>query len=118
MEPITTELVESDRGYDKRGRRLVAAEERARLVAAYAQSGLTQAAFARREGIKYTTFCSWLQQQRQRGGPAKSPLPKVRFAEVQLPANAAAVEVRLADGTVVRGASGREVAAVVRALRT
>jgi len=43
----------------------------------------------------------------------------VRFAEVPWPPElgAPALEVRLADGTVVRGASAAEVAALVRPLR-
>jgi hypothetical protein len=45
-------------------------------------------------------------------------VPKVRFAEVQMPTTQSVpVEVRLIDGTVVRGADAVEVAAVVRALR-
>lgn len=32
---------------------------REELLPAYEASGLTQSAFARREGINYTTFCSW-----------------------------------------------------------
>ena len=44
---------------------------------------MTQAAFAQREGINYTTFCSWV-QQRHREGRAKAAA-KVRFAEMQVP---------------------------------
>ena len=65
---------------------------------------MTQAAFAQREGINYTTFCSWV-QQRHREGRAKAAA-KVRFSEMQVPVTRAVpeVEVRLTDGTVIRGA--------------
>ena len=114
-----TELVETGETRDRIGRKITPVARRAELVAAWRQSGLTQAAFARREGVRYPTFASWVQQARAHGGRAQRVAPKLRFAEVQVPAarRAPAVEVRLADGTVVRGASPQAVAAVVRALR-
>ena len=124
------ELVETGEKHDVLGRRHTPAERRAELLAAYRASGLTQSAFARREGIRYSTFCTWAQAERQRGGlPPAQPgrkrrrqvgSPAVRFAEVQLPAIAAPVpglEVRLPDGTLLRGGSAVELAALVRALR-
>lgn len=112
------ELVETGKTRDRRGRRITPAERREELVAAWRQSGLTQAEFARREGVRYPTFASWVQQARKAAGGKQTPAPQVRFAEVQAAAMEAAplLEVRLPDGTVVRGASAREVAAVVRAL--
>ena len=114
----TMEVVETGEKRDGRGRRLTTSERREELVALWRQSGMTQAAFVRREGIKYTTFCSWVQQRGRERGPTGSA--RTRFAEVQMPlvTGTPAVEVRLADGTVVRGASAREVAAVVKALRS
>ena len=50
MRIIATELVESKR--DERGRRITPASEREAVVRAYEASGLTQKAFARREGIQ------------------------------------------------------------------
>lgn len=109
----TMEVVDTGEKRDGRGRRITPSARRDELVASWRQSGLTQAAFAQREGINYTTFCSWAQQRRRgtRSG--------VRFAEVEVPAavSTPGVEVRLVDGTVVRGANAHEVAAVVRALR-
>jgi hypothetical protein len=97
------------------------------LLAAYRLSGLTQKAFARREGIKYTTFCCWAQAERRKGRLAAAPAGRkrragepVRFLEAKLPvgAPAAPLEVRLPDGTSVRGPNAAEVAALVRALRS
>lgn len=114
-----TELVETGETHDRLGRKITLAARREELVVAWRQSGLTQAAFARREGVRYPTFASWVQQARRSGDRGQASAPKVRFAQVQVPAalSAPAVEVRLVDGTVVRGASAQEVAAVVRALR-
>ena len=48
----TTELIETGDRRDELGRRIVPAARKAELVRAYAGSGLTQAAFARRESGK------------------------------------------------------------------
>lgn len=101
MSTITTELIEQ-KG-DEGGRKITNEAERAALVAAYAQSGLTQKAFARREGIKFCTFTLWLQKHRESGAPAKRQSKGVRFAEVVFPGGQLGytVEVQFSDGTVV-----------------
>ena len=38
---------------------------RARLLDAFERSGLSGAAFARQQGLTYTTFCGWRQQRAQ-----------------------------------------------------
>jgi transposase-like protein len=122
MGTITTELVEDGEKRDNRGRRRMPQARQAELLKAYESSGLTMAAFARREGINYTTLAHWVAKQRR----ALVTAPAIRFAEVKLPlAGAAApetakdvLEVRLPDGTVVRGSCVAEVAALARALRS
>jgi transposase-like protein len=112
MATITTELIDTGAKRDGRGRRIATPAERVALVAAYRRSGLTQRAFAEREGIKYCTFTSWVQGRRQ------SRPTKTRFAEVTLPpATVSDLSVRLPDGVVVRGSSASAVAQLVRALR-
>lgn len=114
METTLTELVETGDKHGGRGRRLTTAERRSELVTAYRQSGLTMAAFAQREGVRYSTFAGWVLKDGRRRAPA------VRFAEVRLPvapASATGLEVRLPDGTLLRGGSAVELAALVRALR-
>lgn len=115
MATIPTEIITPERARDGRGRRLYTDERRQEIIAAYQASGLTQVSFARREGIKCSTFTAWLQGRRRmvRGGP---PAP-VRFLEARVSHDAGGVEVILPDSTRVRGASAGEVAAVVRALR-
>jgi transposase-like protein len=128
----TTELVETGEKHDVLGRRRTPAERRAELLAAYRASGLTQSAFARREGIRYSTFCTWAQAERkagrlpvaQAGRKCRGPAAPggVRFAEVQLPPMpvpvASGLEVRLPDGTLLRGGSAAELAKLVRALKS
>ena len=110
MRVITTEVVESKR--DERGRRITPLAEREAVVRAYEASGLTQKAFARREGIKYPTLVSWVQRQRREG--ASSPRPA--FAEFTM-TGPAGLEVRLPDGVVIRGARVEDVAKLLRLVR-
>lgn len=121
MGAITTELVETGDKRDTRGRRVATPERRAQLVQAFAASGVTMAAFARREGINYATFAGWVLKAQQSAGP-KSP---IKFAEMRLPLPAAVnepaderLEVRLPDGTVLRGRRVADVVALVRGLRS
>ena len=120
MGTIVAEVVDNGEKRDGRGHRLTAAEHRARLVRAYQASGLTMAAFARREKIKYPTFANWVLKA------ANDPVSRsaIGFAEVRFPvlppshdAIANRLEVRLPDGTEVRGGQIEELAALVRALR-
>ncbi|HEY0282972.1 MAG TPA: hypothetical protein VGC27_10165, partial [Rhizomicrobium sp.] len=79
---------------------------------------LTQAAFARREGLRYPTFAHWVQQS-NKGVLA----PAVRFAQVRGPQPALdappqRLEVQLPDGTTVRGGEVALLAELVRALRS
>lgn len=122
---VTTELVYHGERRDRAGRQHVPAERREQLLAQFRESGLTRRAFAKREGVHYTTFCNWTQRAAKRGLAGAAGLPaRVRFAEVTLPASSSAsasgggLEVRLADGTTVRGGSIDELAALVRALRS
>ena len=102
------------------GRQWMPRERRQQLVAAFRESGLTQVAFAEREGIRYSTFCHWVQraakdEERMAGAST------VNFTEVALPTarpEASGLEVRLADGTTLRGGGVEELAALVRALRS
>ena len=119
METIPTEVITQERVRDGRGNRLYTDERRSELIAAYQTSGLTQVAFARREGIKYSTFTAWLQSRRRAGQPSSSAAsPPLRFLEASAPSDWSGLEVTLPDGTRVRGASAREVAEVAQALRS
>lgn len=124
---ITADLVADETKRDTKGRRITPKARREELLAAYEQSGLTQAEFARREGVKYQTFTTWMYERRQRGseaGPSKSEA-SVRFAQLTLPPasprelspSADALSVTLPDGLVVRGADALAMATLVKALR-
>lgn len=119
MGAITAEVVDTGEKRDARGRRVTPTERRAQIVHAFRASGMTMAAFARRERIKYATFAGWVAKS-QRPALTKSP---IQFAELPMPFAAPAatardqLEVRLPDGTVLRGGRVADVVALVRALR-
>ena len=56
-------------------RKRTKASQRTRLLQAFDRSGLSAAAFARRHGLHYTTFCNW-----RRRRPQSSP----GFVQVEL----------------------------------
>ena len=68
---------------------------RTQLLAAFDRSGLSAAAFARQQGIGYTTFCGW---RHRRAKTKTSPT----FVEVELPGPAAAVELLIEVGAHTR----------------
>ena len=120
MGTIIAEVVDNGEKRDGRGHRLTAAGHRAQLVRAYRASGLTMAAFARREKIKYPTFANWVLKAAKYPGNRGA----IDFAEVRLPLMSATndsiadrLEVRMPDGTVACGGQVEKLAALVRALK-
>lgn len=59
-----TELMEGEQKRDGRRRRITERRRREEIVAGYAGSGLTQRAYARREGVNYHTLVEWLSRSR------------------------------------------------------
>jgi transposase-like protein len=117
MGVLETEVVDDGGKRDGRGRRITTTQRRTEALRDYRASGLTMAAFARREGLKYATFAGWVARSGRRPRRTKAPrFAEVRLGPAMLPAPAVPLEVRLADGTLVRGTAS-EVAALMRALR-
>ncbi len=116
MGTISAELVESGEKRDSRGRRIGDDEGRVAMLAEYDRSGLTQRAFAEREGLKYHTLVTWL-SRRRREQVVKAPATQVvRFAQVRVPRVRVSMEIVLPNGIMIRGVDPREVAALVKIL--
>lgn len=93
-------------------------QRREQLLAEYERSGLSQAAFARRAGVRYPTFAHWV-QERRRGGLAPATGTAPRFVEVGVratPPSSSELSVTLPGGLVARGADAPALATLVRAL--
>jgi hypothetical protein len=86
--------MKSSNGFLHHRRQRTPPSRRTQLLAAFDRSGLSAAAFARQQGIGYTTFCGW----RHRRAKTKPPA----FVEVELPGPAAAVELLIEVGAHAR----------------
>ena len=122
MGAITAEVVDIGEKRDSRGRRVLPAAERRKLIEGYQASGLTMAQYARREGINYSTMAGWMHRERPKPSEGKGA---IAFARVQMPLAVARpqpksndLEVRLPDGTMLRGGRVADLVALVKALRS
>jgi hypothetical protein len=114
-ETIETVLADEGLKRDNQGRRILEDARWEELIEQYQTSGLTQAQFARREGIKYYTFVGRLGRHRRAGG---KKVVKAKFLEARLPsAPAIRLEVTLPCGMLVRGDSPEALARLIRALQ-
>ena len=80
-------------------RRRISREERAAILEKFAQSGMTQQAFADSEGLNLGTFRGWIYSSR-RSRPDES-VDELRFVEVKLPSPGSDV-VSISLGSTVR----------------
>ena len=62
---------------DELGRVRTPTARRESLIQEFERSGLSGAKFAALTGIKYSTFASWLQKRRRRGGAARVAVKSV-----------------------------------------
>ncbi len=122
---VQTQIVDDGQKRDRRGRVNWPKQRRAELLAEYERSGMSQAAFARRAGVRYPTFAHWVQEARRepRARSAHGPRPAApQFAEVRLGTASAAppvgpeLSVTLPGGLIARGTDADALAALVRAL--
>ena len=115
---MDVELVETGLKRDSRGRRIESEAERERLLESYDVSGLTQKAFAKREGLAYSTLVYWLKLRRQKSQTTTRPDVGSLFEEVMMPLSSPSfLEVCLPDGLVLRGGDAESLAALAKALR-
>lgn len=69
---------------DTLGRVRMPRERREAILDEFESSGMSGQAFAKRIGVKYTTFASWRQQRRRRSGSNPTPKAKPEPTTVQL----------------------------------
>lgn len=119
------EVMEEAGRRDRIGRLSIPEQRREELLSQYNDSGMTQAAFARRAGVRYPTFAHWVQQARKKGvrrADAGRAADAARFVEVsaglqrRAPASTSELSVALPGGLVARGADAGALSMLVRAL--
>jgi len=104
---------------DTKGRLRTSKEQRRLILAEFERSGVSAVQFARRTGLKYSTFAAWVQRYRRRKRPGGrspvrlleavvAPAPFTLALQVQLPGGAR-LEIREAGQVPLA-------AALVRAL--
>jgi hypothetical protein len=111
---VETEIADEGSKQDSRGRRIVDEAHWGEVIRRYQASGLTQAQFARREGIKYHTLVGRLVRHRRKN---QIKLSKPKFLEARLPrAPQIRLEATLPCGLVVRGDDAESLARLIRLL--
>lgn len=107
---------------DVRGRVRRSAAQRAEILAAFDQSGVSAAEFARLVGVKYPTLAGWLHRRgRARGEVGPGRAQAVRFVEAAVPPPPpeapAPLELELPGGVRLRLTEPAQVPLVVALLR-
>jgi len=139
-------VLDAESKKDQRGRRILSEQRWAEVLAAYANSALTQAQFARQEGVNYHTLVAHLGRARRAASaafPAQTAARRLTsastnlaaetstshspaFIEAVFPPNLLAaaaahpsrppLEVILPNGLLIRGVEPAALATLVRAL--
>jgi len=95
----------------KRSRRITPSR-RSKFLAAFDRSGLSCVAFARQQGLNYTTFCGW--RHRRTKGKASPGFVQVELASVPAPAE---LVVELSGNARVRLSSAGQIELATRLLQ-
>lgn len=123
-EEAETSIVKSDRI----GRTQYSREYKAKVLAAFEQSGMSAAGFAKQCGIKYPTFVSWVAKARKKHGqattprsPKKSPAsPAFLVAELPAPTDSPTLQIELPGGATLKVTDQKQlplVASLLQSLR-
>lgn len=106
QEEAETFIIKSDRA----GRAQYSQEYKAKVLAAFEQSGMSAAAFAEQCGVKYPTFASWVTTARKKkhspgeSAPSEQAKANPAFLIAEVPAHneSASLQVELAGGAVLK----------------
>jgi transposase-like protein len=82
---------------DCRGRVRISTEQRRLLLAEFERSGLSVVQFAKRTGLKYSTFAAWIQRYGRKRRPALKSAVRLLEAVVA-PKGTACLQVQLPGG--------------------
>jgi transposase-like protein len=104
---------------DTKGRLRASKEQRRVILAEFERSGISAVLFARRTGLKYSTFAAWVQRYRRAKRPVqKSPLRLLEAVAAQ-PVPVVPLQVQLPGGARLEISEASQIplaAALLRAL--
>ena len=104
---------------DTRGRVRTSKEQRRVILTEFESSGISAAQFARRIGVKYSTFAGWVQRYRRTKRPGAKPPVRLLEAVVASTPLSSPLQVQLPGGARLELREASQVplvAALVRAL--
>jgi transposase-like protein len=104
---------------DTQGRLRASREQRRVILAEFERSGLSAAQFARRTGLKYSTFVGWVQRYRRTKRPARKPTMRLLEAVVAPAALTLGLQMHLPGGARLEISDASQIplaTALVRAL--
>lgn len=104
---------------DTRGRVRTTQEQRRVILAEFERSGMSAAQFARRTGLKYSTFAVWVQRCRRTKRPVRNAPVRLLEAVLTTPTPATVLTVLLPGGARLEVCEAGQVplaAALVHAL--
>jgi transposase-like protein len=105
---------------DAKGRVRTSKEQRRAILTEFERSGVSVTQFARRNGLKYSTFAAWVQRYRRpKRATLKSPVRLLEAVVTPTPLNSPSLHVQLPGGARLEFREASQVplvAALVRAL--
>jgi transposase-like protein len=104
---------------DTKGRVRTTKEQRRAILAEFERSGMSAAQFARRTGLKYSTFALWVQHHRRTKRPVRNAPVRLLEAVLTTPTPATVLTVLLPGGARLEVCEAGQVplaAALVHAL--
>ena len=102
---------------DTKGRVRVTKEQRRNILAEFARSGESVPKFARRAGLKYSTFAAWVARDRRGKGLKRKPPVRLLEAVVACAPSTTAVLVHLPGGGRLELREAAQVPLVVALVR-
>lgn len=103
---------------DTKGRVRTSKEQRRAILAEFERSGVSVTQFARRTGLKYSTFAAWVQRYHRPKRPAlKSPMRLVEAVVTPTPLTSPVLQVQLPGGARLELRETNQVPLVAALLR-
>lgn len=102
---------------DPKGRLRTTKPQRRVILAEFQRSGLSAAQFAKRSGLKHSTFAVWVQRERRRRAPGRKPPVRLLEAVVSPAPAPSALWVQLPGGAQLELRAANQIPLVIALMR-